>query len=1330
MSQELDFSVNLHANGEAFVRDLNRAEGETGKLKKAATETGAALRAMGGDADKAASSVSGVATAAKGNAAVHRANAKALRDEAAAARAHAKALRDEAAAARAHAKATSEVTKGKGALRAGFQQVGFNVNDMVVQYQMGTKVSTIFAQQSGQVFQALQLISGGMQGSTSIFGKFFGLLGGPWGIVLSLGISAIAAFSDELFGSATAANTVSDALDFQKQSTQALTAAINEQLAASRKAIASSYEQEAAAERLALANLKLAESALIVKQTRLDEVKNTNDGNVSQYNFGSSKASNTAYAQSEVSQTQSNINNLRMVLGQKQVPRAMREIEASMDGAKAAVLRFDKAAEILKERLTGTNALNQKVKIKASDRIDSVKFKAEMQKLSITREREEKAAQAAKSSDRSSASANRQFGREIDSAGAVSIAKKAGYQVNSSTRPTYIRQEVKGGASSQERLYNKWVAQGKPKDNPTAPPGSSAHEKSKALDIQYGKGISIASIRKTYADAGVKLTKVKKERGHFHIEFSTSGADKAENEAERIANAAKVLSDYGKRSAEQIQRMNEQFNQTPSAVNQVNAAIRDVNALMDELKDKQPPGFEQMIADALQLEPLIRQTLRQPIIDMISDQGRQINIGQALLENDQNRADEMGFTYDLMQKMGAQSEAQLATELARRGITGDQVRSLYDQLDVLRSQGRELDLVRAKQQANLALIGDMRSSLRDTVAGVLSGEGFGAIGGGISRMFQTYVGAKADQISETLFGDIFRKQEEKITGVGKVNDAGEKLAKEVDKAGTSLKSFAATIETIIKEIAPQSAAGKSGASGTGAISSTASAATAVASVLQESGNAVAGSLEDTANSIEKAGNEIVVTASRTADQVIKDTLKDLLKQVFGPELSGQIGDAISSVFKSVAVGTAVSGTLKSMGIKTSKLGGQIGAIGGKAVGTAIGGKAGGQIGEVVGAIYGSIVVGLFKKSKTGSASLGFSDGVFGASGVGGNNKGLQTQSKGLISEVSSSLSSMAEQLGGILTERARVSIGYDKKGRVVVDTTGAGRTKGNGVQNFGKDGEAAAQAFATLDALKDGAINGLSEKVAAALRSSSDLDRAIKEALKVDQIEQLLAGFGGASKKAFVDFERQAKERLRIAGKYGFDLVKLEQMNAQERNKLFETSVEKAVGGLKNLLEELTTGARAPGTLMDRRSALLVKKAELEKLAPTDADAAAKLADILDQLEKVSVEAFGTAGALYAGDRANITSTAEKIITQATSDLRAAQDEARKNAGTDAKTTDALIGTSNNLLGQINEGINEQANQSAQMIALLGRIGLQNSGSSYGNASNIAAASGFGGNFF
>jgi hypothetical protein len=880
-----------------------------------------------------------------------------------------------------------------------------------------------------------------------------------------------------------------------------------------------------------------------------------------------------------------------------------------------------------------------------------------------------------------------------------------------------------GGRVTSTTNHSKFTANGSISD----------HFRGAAVDFVPAGGVTAISkddIESFLLSKGIKIRNSPKfgkqllgpgDKGHsdhFHAAFerdrlpdseTSSGLSRAAALRDRKKREADALNDFGAQSAEKIQRLNEQFDRTPRAVDQANASIRETNFLMKQLKDHRPPGFERMIADAEKLAPLIRESLKRPVLDLIDAGERDLELGRARLSNDQGRVDALQLTTQLMDRLGVENESQLATELARRGISGEQVRDLYAQLDATRQQTRELELQGERQANNLGVLRDANAAARDGIRGLLSGEGLNSVGSTFKRIASSYKDALATELNDKLFGDFFRAQEDKVTGRDKVTEAGERIATKVEAAATTIaKSSNATANAFdkitvagLKAAAALDPTSKTPATDLvkGALGANQFAAAASAASF------VADSLFGTAEKINKGGDEIVVQARQSVNKVLQDALSGALVGVFGAKTAGRISRTAVGLARGATVGTVVSGTLNSIGIGQSGTGASVGGAIGAQVFKALApklfaslGALGGPIGQVAGALLGGTLGKLLSKPKTGSASISFDGTGYSAGSVGGNSAALQDRSRGVAGSVGGQISQLAQQLGGVLTSAGRVSIGYDKKGRVVVDTTGQNRTKGAGVRNFGKDGEAAATAFAVADALADGAIAGISAKVRAALTSSSDLEKSVREALKVDEIETLLSGFGGASRKVFVDFERQAGERLRIASKYGFDLVKLEEVTGRDRVKLFESSVEQAVGGLKTLLEDLTTGERAPGTILDRRAALLARKDELTRLAPTDADAAAKLAQVLDQLDRINLEAFGTAGAQFAGDRANIRSTAEAIIAQATAELRTAQNDARTAAGTGAAATEQLIGQSNTLLDQIRLGISQGNDISAELL--------------------------------
>ncbi|MFD1103720.1 hypothetical protein [Sphingobium olei] len=120
-----------------------------------------------------------------GNSAATRAYAVAAATAAVNAEQEADALREQLAVLQAverelgvNTAAHSKQVAVSGQARAGYQQLSYNLGDIATQYAAGTSASIIFAQQSGQVVQAIGLITGESKG-------LLGFLGGPWGIALT-----------------------------------------------------------------------------------------------------------------------------------------------------------------------------------------------------------------------------------------------------------------------------------------------------------------------------------------------------------------------------------------------------------------------------------------------------------------------------------------------------------------------------------------------------------------------------------------------------------------------------------------------------------------------------------------------------------------------------------------------------------------------------------------------------------------------------------------------------------------------------------------------------------------------------------------------------------------------------------------------------------------------------------------------------------------------------------------------------------------------------------------------------------------------------------------
>lgn len=95
-----------------------------------------------------------------------------------------KKLRSSAEGQKLFAGGQKAVTEASGSMRAGMQQLAYNIGDISTGLATGQRPMMIFAQQSGQVIQALQLMNTKTTG-------LLGTLAGPWGLIMSSAVVAL-----------------------------------------------------------------------------------------------------------------------------------------------------------------------------------------------------------------------------------------------------------------------------------------------------------------------------------------------------------------------------------------------------------------------------------------------------------------------------------------------------------------------------------------------------------------------------------------------------------------------------------------------------------------------------------------------------------------------------------------------------------------------------------------------------------------------------------------------------------------------------------------------------------------------------------------------------------------------------------------------------------------------------------------------------------------------------------------------------------------------------------------------------------------------------------
>lgn len=99
-----------------------------------------------------------------------------------------------------------KVNRMSGQTRAGMQQLSYQIGDVATMFAMGARPMQIFASQSGQVVQAIQLMSGASRG-------FMGLLAGPWGIAITSAVTVLGTLGVSYLSAANDTNAFTDALN-------------------------------------------------------------------------------------------------------------------------------------------------------------------------------------------------------------------------------------------------------------------------------------------------------------------------------------------------------------------------------------------------------------------------------------------------------------------------------------------------------------------------------------------------------------------------------------------------------------------------------------------------------------------------------------------------------------------------------------------------------------------------------------------------------------------------------------------------------------------------------------------------------------------------------------------------------------------------------------------------------------------------------------------------------------------------------------------------------------------------------------------------------------
>jgi uncharacterized protein (TIGR02594 family) len=1163
-------------------------------------------------------------------------NAQAIRDRIGALNAVQGELNKTVTATELHTGAGNRGAVSAGQQRAAMQQLGFQLNDVATSYSGGAKMSMIFAQQSGQVIQALQMMTNSTKG-------FLGWLGGPWGTVAAAAVivlvplvskmfemnSALDDAVDKLKKEATQSDISRQAKERYKTSIEGVSAAIMEQRDAQEKALVSSRtaaEQDNIAARSNLTRqIGIRQTTALLLEQAVAEFKASQSilnqsGGAVQY----------VYAQKlDAAEKAAKDARDKLLIAQRDVQMSLVNLAAEQ-----AKTESDPIAKI--NKLYDDQILALKLLKKEQIERGAVVGSVTKQELAAIEAKRKAALEAARQDARKPRTVS--LGDQLENEQSARLLSSAQTFRGASENTTAGRATLKGlFAEANINVDPKMVAWCAAFVNSVLAsnglPGTGSLSARSFLG--YGdatdkptKGDIVVSKRGTGAQGHVGFYEGTDAKGNVRVLGGNTGdkvgtqtvnradvlgfrrAPTAADSFKAEETAAKKASEFADKAADDIARLNAQWGDQPRLIERANLETGKINALIADLQERKPPNWEKLVSDAQALKVAITDGMNRPFNDFVKAQQESLAVQQLALAGRDVEANALQNTLRLQQQQGDLTDEQLAkllqVERAQKAIA-----------EALEDQQRIVGVY-------TGLVGNLQNTFDDFLKGL-----DGNTGAALKNLFGGIIGSVKDLqrnlLSEQIFGGLDRTVAEyvrKRTGGStpadmlkeQLGSAGTILDKHVQDVGSAVDDFVAAFRRATDGIGSQSVLPSSF---TGASLGTDTAIDFQAWA-DEAGTAVREALGGEPASASNSADIVVMgkplsdAAGKVADSagilgVVVDGFSANLRKM-GIEVPRSVTDALKrglpTVFEGVGFGQLGGSVFSSItGGKDNKLassiGGVLGDVGGKALGktlsTAIGGGLGkalggaaGPIGSVLGGIAGNLIGGLFKKTLQASSTLTFGAGGLSAGAATGSGAQEKAAASASANSVVSGINKIAEALGGTIGGAGSVSVGYrpgHKAGAYRVDTSGTGKLTGSTVMAFESEEEAIRAAVS--EALKDGVVTGISDASKRILQAGGDLEAAIEKASLIESIPKLLKArldpVGAAVDDVTAKFDKifaALKEGGATAAQTA-DAQKLYNLELADA----KTASVSASSSLKSFLDGMKMGSSSPLSLRDQEAA-------------------------------------------------------------------------------------------------------------------------------------------------
>ena len=337
-----------------------------------------------------------------------------------------------------------------------------------------------------------------------------------------------------------------------------------------------------------------------------------------------------------------------------------------------------------------------------------------------------------------------------------------------------------------------------------------------------------------------------------------------------------------------------------------------------------------------------------------------------------------------------------------------------------------------------------------------------------------------------------------------------------------------------------------------------------------------------------------VLSQREQYNMLGQQLGQNLDKILGTKFLGKVGSVLGNTLQGIQYGQMASGVGSMLGIKQSNtgamIGGAIGSLGYLIPGV---GAIAGPILSAVGGFLGGTIGGMFKKTKKASVTVSGAEGAIDIGNAKGNSGKREEAATQMGSSLGDALQQIVDQLDATIGSFA-VSIGM-RKDKYVVDPSGRGQTKGSGVLKF-DTAEEAIQA-ALMDAIRDGAIAGISAASQTILKKAKDLTTALNKVMVIESIPKRLMQLKDPVKYAIMELNDEFAKMiayLKEGGATAQQFAEAQELYDLERQRILEQTVNNSITAIQDYIDEMLGGSSSP---LNRRTVYENAKSALNPFA-------------------------------------------------------------------------------------------------------------------------------------